>query len=70
MRFLNRAGKSRKPSFAHAMPLVLMAGTGMGKPTEPQCFLATKPASSLQSTGVPPSGFRTVSLGDISPASC
>lgn len=70
MRFLNRAGKSRQPSAAHAMPLVHMAGAGKGKPLQPQCFCATKPASSLQSTGVPPSGIRIVSRGEIHPASC
>lgn len=48
MRFLNRAGKSREPSAAHAMPLVHMAGAGMGKPLQPQRFLAMKPAFSLQ----------------------
>lgn len=70
MRFLNHAGKSRQPSAAHAMPLVHMAGAGMHKPLQPQRFLETKPAFSLQSTGVPLSGIRTVSRGDISPANC
>ncbi len=70
MRFLNRAGKSRQPFVAHTMPPVHATGAGKGKPLQPQCFCATKPASSLQSTGVPPSGIRTVSRGDIHPASC
>lgn len=70
MRFLNRAGKSRGPSFAHAMPPVHVTGAGMHKPLQPQCFCAMKPASSLQNTGVPPSGIRTVSRGEIHPASC
>jgi len=70
MRFLNRAGKSRQPSAAPAMPLVHMAGTGMDRPLQPQCFRTAKTAFSLQSRSIPPSGFRTVSRGDISPASC
>lgn len=70
MRFLNRAGKSREPSVAHAIPLMHMAGTGMGKPPQPQRFRTTKPALSLQSTYIPPSGIRTVSRGEIHPASC
>jgi hypothetical protein len=70
MRFLNHAGKSRHPSVAHAIPLVHMAGAGMAKPLQPQRFLAMKPAFSMQSAGIPPSGIRTVSRGDISPASC
>lgn len=70
MRFLNRAGKSREPSVAHTMPPVHATGTGKGKPLQPQRFLETKPAFSLQSTGVPLSGIRTVSRGDVSPASC
>ncbi|ORM62919.1 hypothetical protein PRCB_08935 [Pantoea rodasii] len=70
MRFLNRAGKSRQPSAAHAMPLVHMAGAGMDRPLQPQCFGATKQSFSLLSTGIPSSGIRTVSRGDISPASC
>lgn len=70
MRFLNRAGKSREPSVAHAIPLVDVAGAGMGKPSQPQRFRTTKPALSLQSAGIPSFGIRTVSLGDIHPASC
>ncbi|PIF20950.1 hypothetical protein SAMN06273570_2883 [Candidatus Pantoea floridensis] len=70
MRFLNRAGKSREPSVAHTVPPVHVTGAGMGKPLQPQRFRATKPALSLQCAGVPPSGIRTVSRGDISPASC
>jgi hypothetical protein len=70
MRFLNHAGKSRQPSAAHAIPLMYVTGAGMGKPLQPQCFCATKPASGLQSTGVPPSGIRIVSRGEIHPASC
>jgi hypothetical protein len=70
MRFLNHAGKSRQPSAAHAIPLVHMAGAGMDRPLQPQCFGATKPDFSLQSTGIPSYVIRTVSRGDISPASC
>lgn len=70
MRFLNRAGKSRQSSVAHIMPPVHATGAGMGKAPQPQRFLAMKPAFSLQNTGIPPSGIRTVSRGDIHPASC
>jgi hypothetical protein len=70
MRFLNPAGKSRQLCVVQAMPLVHVAGAGMGKPKEPQCFRTAKPALSLQSTGIPPSGIRTVSRGEIHPASC
>ena len=70
MRFLNRAGKSRQPSVAHAMPLMHMAGAVMDRPLQPQRFGATKPAFSLQSTGIPSFGIRTVSRGDIHTASC
>ena len=70
MRFLNRAGKSRESCVMHAIPLMHMAGAGMDRPLQPQRFGATKPASSLQSTGIPPSGIRSVSRGDIPPASC
>lgn len=70
MRFLNRAGKSRQPFVAHTMPPVHATGAGMGKPPQPQRFLAMKPAFSLQNTGIPLSGIRTVCRGDISPASC
>ncbi|MDY0927776.1 hypothetical protein SOM41_15615 [Enterobacter sp. CFBP8995] len=70
MRFLNRAGNSLAPSVAHAIPLVHMAGAGMAKPLQSQRFGPTKPAFSLQSTGIPSFGIRTVSRGDIHPASC
>ena len=70
MRFLNRAGISRALSVTHTMPLVQVTGAGMGKPLQPQRFRTAKPAFSLQSTGIPPSGIRTVSRGDIPPVSC
>lgn len=70
MRFLNHAGKSRQPFVAHTVPPVHATGAGKGKPLQPQRFCATKPASSLQSTGIPPFSLRTVSRGDVSPASC
>lgn len=70
MRFLNHAGKSRHPSVAHAIPLMYVTGAGMDRLLQPQRFRATKPAFSLQFAGVPPSGIRTVSRSDISPASC
>lgn len=70
MRFLNHAGKSRHPSVAHTMPPVHATGAGKGKPLQPQRFCATKPDFSLQSTGIPSYVIRTVSRGDISPASC
>jgi hypothetical protein len=71
MSFLNRAGKSRAPSvFAHAMPPVHVTGAGMGKPLQLQRFRATKPAFGLHITDIPPIGIRTVTGGDISPASC
>jgi hypothetical protein len=70
MRFLNRAGKSRQPCVVHAMPLMHMAGARMAKPLQPQRFLAMKPAFSMQSAGIPSSGIRTVSRGEIHPASC
>jgi len=70
MRFLNPASKSRQPYVAHKMPPVHATGTGKGKPLQTQCFCATKPAFSLQSRSIPPYGFRTVSRGEIHPASC
>lgn len=70
MRFLNHAGKSSQPSVALAIPLVHMGGAGMGKPPQPQRFLAMKPSFSMQSAGIPSFGIRTVSRGDIHPASC
>lgn len=70
MRFLNRAGKSREPSVAHTVPPVHVTGAGMGKPLQPQRFRTVKPAFSLQSPGIAPSGIRTVSRGEIHPASC
>ncbi len=70
MRFLSRAGKSCQPFVARTVPPVHATGAGMGKPPQPQRFLAMKPAFSLQNTGIPLSGIRTVSRGDISPASC
>lgn len=56
MRFLNHAGKSCESCVMHAMPPVHATGAGMDRPLQPQRFGATKPAFSLQSTGVPPSG--------------
>lgn len=70
MRFLNRAGKSRELSVAHTMPPVHATGAGKSKPLQPQRFRTTKPALSLQSTYIPPFGFRSVSRGDIPTASC
>lgn len=70
MRFLNPAGKARQLCVVHAMPPVHATGAGKGKPLQPQRFCATKPASSLQSKGVQPSGIRIVSRGESHPASC
>ncbi len=54
MRFLNHAGKSSQPSVALAIPLVHMGGAGMGKPPQPQRFLAMKPSFSMQSAASRP----------------
>lgn len=70
MRFLNPAGKSRQLCVVHAMPPVHATGTGKGKPLQTQRFCAMKPAFSLQSRSVPPSGIRIVSRGESHPASC
>lgn len=70
MRFLNLAGKSRQPFVTHTIPPVHATGAGKGKPLQTQHSGTTQPAFSLLSTGVPPSGIRTVSRGEIHPASC
>lgn len=48
MRFLNRAGKSREPGVAYAMPLLHVTGAGMGNLLHQQRLRTTKPACKVQ----------------------